>query len=102
MAWVPDNIQYTTNGLSGSSIKVVNPVGRDNGDFCGLLIKSSSGGNIITQQLSIQEAAICRPCLRQIQQKCPNKPLNTAKVSRKVNIQRNKLNKAIANNINLA
>ena len=73
MAWTPNNIQYTINGLSGSSVRVVNPVGEDNGDYCGLLLHPASGSGRLNEQLAIQQAAQCRPCLRQIQQPCMQK-----------------------------
>jgi len=97
MAWTPQNIQYTTNGLSGSTLQVVNPVGRDNGDYCGLLLKARAQGGVLNQQLTIQEAAICRPCLRQIEQRCP-RPGKGFPVSAKVKRQRVLLANAQASN----
>lgn len=90
MAWTPNNIQYTINGLSGSSVRVMNPVGSDNGDYCGLLLRPASGSGRLNEQLAIQQAAQCRPCLRQIQQPCMQKvrsrePCNQLAPSIKVN-----------------
>lgn len=98
MAWTPNNIQYTINGLSGSSVKVVNPVGRDNGDFCGLLLRAGTQGGKLSRQLTNQQPSICRPCLRQIESPCREFKLGSkGRVSNKVKRQRDLLAKAEAN-----
>jgi len=98
MAWVPSNIQYTINGLSGSSVKVVNPVGRDNGDYCGLLLRAGTQGGRLNRQLTSQQPAICRPCLRQIVSPCREfKPGSKGRVSTQIQRQRALLAKAQAN-----
>lgn len=100
MSWTPNNIQYTINGLTSGNVKVVNPVGRDNGDYCGLLLRTSTQGGRLNEQLTIQSQAICRPCLRQIESKCGEFSAGSSgRVSKTVIRQRALLAKAAASNI---
>ena len=64
MAWINTNKQYTINGLSGSTIKVVIPVGEDNGTYCGTFLKLANGGHI-DDQLQKYVIAKCPERLRQ-------------------------------------